>query len=596
MVRMYPTLEPYIEGNHELREPQIGGFQAAQNHFAEEGADSEIGIVLPVGCGKTGLISLLPFAVETNRVLVVAPYVKIAQQLHEALNPLSGDRFFYMQRRVLAGRPYPEPVEIRGTGCNRGDLDLADIVITNIDQLQGEENRWLNELPEDYFDLLVFDEGHHGVTRSYEILKASFPAARIVNLSGTPHRADGQLMPGKLIYSYPVRQAIEKGYVKRLKALVLNPATLRYVRHEDGAEMEVPLDEVRRLGEEEAAFRRGIVTSAETLLTVVAASINELRRIRGETDDNRHKIIASALHYGHCNQIVEAYQARGLRAAFVHSRQNAPENERVLEALERHQLDVIVQVRKLGEGFDHPYLSVAAVLSIFQSLSPFVQFVGRIMRAIKPNEPGHAMNQGSVVFHAGAAVARRWADFRDFSDADQEYFDELLPIEGLNFTTAEEIAVEPRSSPPVDEVRGEDNVLIEEVPLLENYAAAEALHTLIEHGYTIEDIAAAYPHADVPTTQISERKARQALLHHEIQRMTGEILARNGANAEGHELDRQFNGRTNFVVVTSRISKIIRERITDKKRHEFGRSELDAALSLLGEIALQVEEEYFSDA
>ena len=32
----------------------------------------------------------------------------------------------------------------------------------------------------------------------------------------------------------------------------------------------------------------------------------------------------------------------------------------------------------LGEGFDHPYLSVASVFSIFASLAPFVQFVGRI--------------------------------------------------------------------------------------------------------------------------------------------------------------------------------------------------------------------------
>jgi CheY-like chemotaxis protein len=48
------------------------------------------------------------------------------------------------------------------------------------------------------------------------------------------------------------------------------------VRNEDGQEIEVSLEEVRRLGEQDADFRRSIVTSAETLNTIVDASIREL--------------------------------------------------------------------------------------------------------------------------------------------------------------------------------------------------------------------------------------------------------------------------------------------------------------------------------
>jgi superfamily II DNA or RNA helicase len=110
-------------------------------------------------------------------------------------------------------------------------------------------------------------------------------------------------------------------------------------------------------------------------------------------------------------------------------------NDRVFTRLENHELDVIVQVRKLGEGFDHPYLSVAAVFSIFSNLSPFVQFVGRIMRVIVQNSPGHLLNQGTVVFHSGANIARRWEDFQQYSEADREYFDQLLPLEGLDFSS-----------------------------------------------------------------------------------------------------------------------------------------------------------------
>ena len=122
--------------------------------------------------------------------------------------------------QVLTGGPYPEAAEIRGTTTNRADLEDAHVVITNIGQLQGgAENRWLQALPADFFDLILFDEGHRSVAASYAMLKARFPAARIVNFSATPKRADGQIMAGRVVYSYPIFRAIQEGYVKRLKAI-----------------------------------------------------------------------------------------------------------------------------------------------------------------------------------------------------------------------------------------------------------------------------------------------------------------------------------------------------------------------------------------
>ncbi|MBU1741519.1 MAG: DEAD/DEAH box helicase family protein, partial [Proteobacteria bacterium] len=246
MPGQYSQLTAAIEYNQELRIPQRDGYLAIQRYFSTDGAENEVGLVLPVGCGKSGLISIAPFALGSNRTLVVAPYVKIAEQLYECLDPTSDQNCFYISCNILGGDEFPEPVEIRGTRTNRGDLDDADVVVTNIDQLQGSENRWLRDLPNDFFDLIVFDEGHHAVAQSWETLKNAFPEARIINFSATPRRADGQLMPGTIIYSYSVQGAINEGYIKNLRALVLNPNTLRFVRREDGEEIQVELDEVIR--------------------------------------------------------------------------------------------------------------------------------------------------------------------------------------------------------------------------------------------------------------------------------------------------------------------------------------------------------------
>jgi superfamily II DNA or RNA helicase len=570
---------PNIAGNVQLRDPQREAYQHLAD-FAQANSDErEVGIVLPVGCGKSGTIAIAPFAFRSARTLVVAPNVAIAQQLFRDVDPsLAGH--FYSARGVLEGQPYPEPVEIRGSAVNRSDLDESEIVVTNIQQLQGSENRWLQDLPADFFDLILFDEGHHNVAATWTTLKEKFPAARIVNFSATPLRADGQLMAGRILYSYPIVSAIRAGYVKRLKAVVLNPRTLRYVRTEDGQEIEVSLDEVRRLGEQDADFRRSIVTSTETLNTIVDASIRELDRLRTESGDRALKIIASALNFAHCHQIVEAYRARGRRADFVHSREDGKANERVMQRLEADQLDVIVQVRKLGEGFDHQKLAVAAVFSVFGSLSPFVQFVGRIMRVVDQNSPDSARNRGVVVFHAGANVASRWEDFQRYSQADQEFFDQLLPVEGLDFSAGDEIEIEPMPRNNLDgmEIRGQTGVQVHEIPLLDDHDAIEALRLLQGRGYTPDQVREAMQELQpVPVTRQRQRQAARTGLDARIATSAGRILNEKRVNPEGRTLDRAHRGISNYVVLKSAIDRQANAVVGrgPGQRREFSRDELE---------------------
>lgn len=599
MTNPFQTRQANVGSNRQIRTPQREAFQALVDYASNpEETEREVGIVLPVGCGKSGTITLAPFAFRSNRTLVVAPSVPIAGQLTADFNP-SNPNMFYQKCQVLAGAPYPEPVEIRGTTTNRADLDDAHVVVTNIHQLQGDANRWLQALPADYFDLILFDEGHHSVADSWETLRTRFPNARIVNFSATPLRADGQVMAGRVLYSYPIFRAIQEGYVKRLKAVQLNPRTLRYVRRDGTQEIEVGLSEVRRLGETDADFRRSIVTSTETLNTIADASIRELDRLRAETGEARLKIIASALNFEHCRQIVEAYAARGRRAGYVHSREDGAANQRVMQQLENHQLDVIVQVRKLGEGFDHPFLAVAAVFSIFSNLSPFVQFVGRIMRVIVQNAPGHVVNQGVVVFHAGANIAQRWGDFQQYSEADQAYFDQLLPLEGLDPADPQrerEIIPLPRPGEEM-EVRAQSEVQLEEIQLLED-DEAQAIRLLQDRGIIPGDFDPARQALQpVPTTRVAQRQARRGGLDMRVRTEAARILNQRGVNSEGRELDRQHLGRSNLIVLKAAIDRHVNGAVGHGtgQRHEFSRDKLDRIDAAFADILTAAVREVFND-
>jgi superfamily II DNA or RNA helicase len=582
--RPFQSLSANVVGNDQLRRPQVEGYIAIREHFSDEGAEREIAEILPVGCGKSGLITIAPFAVNARRALVIAPNLGIAEQLMSDFDPASANNF-YLKAAVLPGPDFPDPADARGKQTNRSDLEAADVVITNIQQLEGgEANRHLGGLSIDFFDLILLDEGHHNVAVTWDDLRQRFPGAKVISFSATPLRADGQRMRGRIIYQYAVADAINDGYVKRIKAIVLNPATLKYVRHEDGRETEVGIEEIRRLGEADSKFRRGIVMSDESLTTIVDAAIGELERIREATGDKRHKIIASALEYEHCAQVTRAFRERGLRTEFVHANEGGKRNADILARLDRDELDVIVQVRMLGEGFDHPWLSVAAVCSVFSNLSPFVQFVGRIMRVI-PGQPKHGVaNRGTVIYHAGSNIARRWSDFREFSAADQRLFDELLPEESREVDpSAPPLTIEPAqrggenvSAADVPRIAEQGEVRLEEQVLVGDPELDRALATIESRALSGEDVEAALVLRKIPVTSQRARQASRAELHERTTARAAAELRKRHLNPMGHELDTRHLGKSNLVVVASAISVACNERTGHEvnERHEFTQDEL----------------------
>ena len=237
-----------IENNDRLRIPQRVGWLHIRGHYRQAASAREVGIVLPVGCGKSGLIAITPFAMLARRVLVVAPGTRIRKQLGDDLRANSETNFYDRFGIIPAGQEFPESAVVESGRINLDDLRHCDFAVANIQQIAGEENRWLDSLEPDFFDLIMVDEAHHNTAASWQQVKQRFPSARIVNFSATPTRADGRLMEGEIIYSFPVIQAIEAGYVKRLRAKMLRPTELRYVDRSDGQERIIGPDEVRELG------------------------------------------------------------------------------------------------------------------------------------------------------------------------------------------------------------------------------------------------------------------------------------------------------------------------------------------------------------
>lgn len=407
-----------IRNNHLLREPQIGGYEAALNHFAQSREHAIIQI--PVGCGKTGLMSILPFRLAQRHVLIITPNLETRRGVARVLDITSNDCFW---RRIdiledFSGGPFRAELN---SEANIYDCHQAHFTITNIHQLASSADRWLPRFEDNFFDLIIVDEAHHNVAPSWQRVFERFPEAKIISLTATPFRSDGREVEGQTIYRYSFSQAMQNGYIKQLRVADAQPAEIWFEFQGDAHRH--TLEEVLEL-REEAWFRKGVALSRPTNETIVNSSLELLDRLR--QSGRHHQIIAAACTMNHARQIASLYRERGYRADVILSDMPQDEREEILNRLKLNQLDCIVQVGILGEGFDWPQLSIAVIFRPFRSLAPYIQFVGRIMRVLEQDDPYHPDNEGWVVSHIGLQQDERWNDFQRFDSDDQELFHDII--------------------------------------------------------------------------------------------------------------------------------------------------------------------------
>lgn len=582
----------HIEENLQLREPQIEAYQALYEYFKAGGKTAIIQI--PVGCGKSGIAAIAPFGIAKGRVLVVAPNLTIKEGIFEALDVTNRQKCFWRKRNVLSdeamiGGPF-------ATTLNTGNLSVCEkshFIVSNVQQLATNTEKWLGKFPKDFIDLIIVDEAHHSPAESWKKVLGHFEQARVINMTATPFRGDGQEIDGELVYRYPFKKATFKGYIKRITASYAAPTELEFTAK--GETKVYTLDDVLAMKDKDW-FSRGIALSDPCNQTIVDNSLEKLELLR-ETG-TVHQLIAVACSVIHARRITAMYEARGFKADLIYSEMDEEKKAEVKRRLTSGELDCIVQVQMLGEGFDHPKLSVAAIFRPFRTLAPYIQFVGRILRVIVQNSPGHPDNYGHVVTHAGMNLDERLREFKLFESDDQKFWEDVIG------------GKEPE--PPAEVKSGEARMKLSE-PVVVNY---EIVDSLIEEQFTSaeqEDIIrelrenldrlgldpdqaeaivlarstaqttsrAAQPYQTLP---IREWEMRRKGLNDEVNRAANLLVNRLGISRAGREIiNSGVSATNNFVACVTLINKELKKNNT-KERKEWSTKEFEDAIKSLEEI------------
>lgn len=404
--------------NQTLREPQRLAHRTLRDHFRTSKQPAMVQI--PVGCGKTGLMSILPFGIAEKKVLIVAPNVTIRESIFRAVDSASRT-CFWRQHGVTAALPQgPFAAKLDGKDCTMNDCKESHFIVTNIQQLVAAKGRWLNSFPRDFFDMVLIDEGHHNAAKSWQRVFEHFNEAKIISLTATPFRADKKELTGDLVYRYSFLRAMQRGYIKRLTASHSAPSELAFTFRDESRR--VGLEEILKL-REETWFSKGVALAPECNRHIVRGSIEACEKLR-QRNDGRQQIIAAACSVEHAEQIAKLYREQGFIAEAIHSGQSKQVQANVIKRLQKNVLDVIVQVQMLGEGFDHPPLSVAAIFRPFRSLPPYIQFIGRVMRVYQDQR--RVIDCGAVVSHVGLNTEQYWDQFKTLDSEDQHFWATLL--------------------------------------------------------------------------------------------------------------------------------------------------------------------------
>lgn len=237
------------------------------------------------------------------------------------------------------------------------------------------------------FDMIIIDEAHLSAAKSYMDIRAAFPDAVVLGVTGSPIRLDGKglgLGAGgmfqELVQGISIKQLIEQAYL-------VKPAV--YASKE-----QVDLAGVKKVGGD---------YDSDAL-----AKVMDKPKITGNAIEHWRKIcpgvpaVAWCANVAHAEHVAAEFNAAGIPALALSGDSTPDDRDRALKALELGTLKIITFAMLLVEGVDCPAIGAVILLRPTMSLSSYLQVIGRGLRTIyAPGMPLDTVEQRFAAIAAG---------------------------------------------------------------------------------------------------------------------------------------------------------------------------------------------------
>lgn len=358
------------------RRPQLAALGAVLAQWSLAEGESPL-VSVPTGVGKTALALAAPFLAGANRTLVVVPTQELRRQTVERFR--SQDILRAIGALPGADGTRPVVLEVKGRVEDWSTIEAADIVVA----LPASISPVHYDAPPDegLFDLIVVDEAHHAPAATWNAILEHFSAKSLL-LTATPQRRDRKRLPGKLVYYYPLRQALREGLYQPVEPHILD----------------VTAGSTKESNDQLVAARvAGLLAAPEH-----ASS----------------QFLVRAGTKARAESLSNLYSGLGFAVPVLHSGLGAARQREVIDGLRAGTHRGVAMVGMLVEGFDLPSLRIAAYHDKHKSLEPTAQLIGRLARV----DPQHPQKSALVTAkdidvypHLEGAVRDLYAEDHDWS-------------------------------------------------------------------------------------------------------------------------------------------------------------------------------------
>ena len=300
---------------------------------------------MPTGTGKTYLLTAtIDSFVEDNpntKVWIVAHRKELVSQIEETIKK------FYSY------------------SSSKNKTLLVSVKAMSIQWLA----RHYNEIEEEP-GMIVIDEAHHALAKTYKEMWERFPKAKFLGLTATPCRLNGKGFTDLfdvLVQSWNIPEFISKGRL----------ATYDFVSIKSDGVTQRLIDSLQKRGAD------GDYQNKEMdMLLNKKPSIERLYQSFEEYGKDR-KGIVYAINISHAKKIMELYQEHGIKAVAIDSKTPAMERQQDIETFKKGDIQVLVNVDIFSEGFDCPDVEFVQLARPTLSLAKYLQMVGRGLRVAK---------------------------------------------------------------------------------------------------------------------------------------------------------------------------------------------------------------------
>lgn len=341
-------LKEYCNEDSLLRDYQKENKQKVYEAWSQS---NSVMLQMPTGTGKTRLFvsiikDFIRFGIEQHtdiNVLILVHRIELIEQINEVLN---------------------QKYDLKHGIIHSGTIESPELQIqlASVQTLSKRMSRWSGK----FFDLIVIDEAHHVTAESYQNILNAFPEAKLLGVTATPVRLNGQGFSDtfdELIVSPSIQEFINQGFLSEYNYFSVGRSS--FIQKE--------IDGIKK-------FYQGDYAQSELV------RVCDTDKIRAQVIDtylkfaNGKKGIVYTINKEHNHHLCEKFNENGIAAIAIDSDTPPYLRKHYIEQFRAGSLKIICNVNIFTEGFDCPDIEFIQLARPTKSLALYLQQIGRGLR------------------------------------------------------------------------------------------------------------------------------------------------------------------------------------------------------------------------